>query len=203
MPRNRRGVKDYFHEDRNYRTGAIASSAPEVEQRIESQKALMAELKRKVASCAHGGVGQCPVIENPRGPRAMQATRPHWCGSSRPNRPADRPSVDMASRCAAACAAARPRFLNRRAWDVPVRTEHAAIARFRLQHGFASRAFVEILAGVGWHCFGCFMPADRTGEHRYCSQSKRGPLNSSARTDTPRPLWRERARGSRPWRRHK
>ena len=117
---------------------------------------------------------------------------------------ADRPSVDMVSRCAAACrAAARPRFLNRRAWNVPVRTEHAAIARLRLQQGFASSTFVEILAGVRWHHFGCFMSADWTGEHRDCSQSKHGRLSSSARRDNPRPLWREQARGSRPWRRHK
>ena len=117
---------------------------------------------------------------------------------------ADRPSVDMASRCAAACrAAARARFLNRRAWRVAVGAENAAIARLRLQQGFASSTFVEILAGVHWHRFGCFMPADRTGERRDRFQSKHRRLSSSARKDTPRPSWRERAWGSPPWRRHK
>ena len=61
---------------------------------------------------------------------------------------------------------ARSRFLNRRTRHVPVRTEHAAIPRFWLQQGFAFRTFVEILARVRGHCFGCAMPADRTGEHR-------------------------------------
>jgi hypothetical protein len=108
-----------------------------------------------------------------------------------------------AHRAAACRAAARPRFLNRRAWNVPVRTEHAAIARLRLQQAFASGTFIEISARVGWHCFGCLMPADWTGEHRDCSQSKHGRFNSSARRDNPRPSWREQARGARPWRRHK
>lgn len=35
----------------------------EVEQRIASLRALKAELKRMVASCAHGTVDQCRVIE--------------------------------------------------------------------------------------------------------------------------------------------
>jgi hypothetical protein len=160
---------------------------------------------------------QCPFTQGqlpklPHGRRAGEATITS-CGSHHAaalvrklptQSAADRLSVDMASRCAAACrAAARPRFLNRRAWNVPVRTEHAAIARLRLQQAFASGTFIEISARVGWHCFGCLMPADWTGEHRDCSQSKHGRFNSSARRDNPRPSWREQARGSRPWRRHK
>jgi hypothetical protein len=61
---------------------------------------------------------------------------------------------------------ARSRFLNRRTRHVPVGTEHAAIPWLWLQQGFASKTFVEILAGVCGHRFGCLTPTDRTGERR-------------------------------------
>jgi hypothetical protein len=116
---------------------------------------------------------------------------------------ADRPSVDMASRCAAACAAARSRLLNRRAWQVPVRTEHAAIPRLWLQQSLTLMTFVEILTGVRGHRFGCMMPADWTSERRDQFQREHGVLSSLERKGIPRLLWRGRAQGSLPWRRHK
>jgi hypothetical protein len=116
---------------------------------------------------------------------------------------ADRPSVDMGSRCAAACAAARARFLNRRAWQVPVRTEHATIPRLWLQQSLTLMTFVEIMTGVRWHRFGRMMPADWTSERGDHFQREHGLLSSLERKDIPRLLWRGRAQGSLPWRRHK
>ena len=104
------------------------------------------------------------AVRRQRSQAVGATTRPHWCGSSRPQSAADRPSVDMASRCAAACrAAARARFLNRRAWRVAVGAENTAIARLRLQQGFASSTFVEILAEIHQASFR-MLPCPQTGQ---------------------------------------
>lgn len=79
---------------------------------------------------------------------------------------AGRALAGMARNATTRRADARSRFLNRGTWHVPERTKHAAIARLRLQQSFASRTFVEILAGVRGHRFGCLTPADRASERR-------------------------------------
>ena len=56
-------------------------------------------------------------------------------------------------------------LLNRRTGDRSVGTKHATIAGFRLQQCFALRAFVEILARVGWHDLLLCVPANRAGQY--------------------------------------
>lgn len=55
-------------------------------------------------------------------------------------------------------------FLNRRTGYRAIGTEHAAIARLRLQQYVAALAFIEPLAGVGGHGFGLDVAAVRAGQ---------------------------------------
>ena len=62
--------------------------------------------------------------------------------------------------------ASEPRRLNGRARDIAIGAEHAAITVFRLEQRVASRAIVEILAGVFGHGLGFTMPAQGAGDRR-------------------------------------
>jgi hypothetical protein len=60
-------------------------------------------------------------------------------------------------------------LLNGRAGNRTVRTEHAAITRFRTQQRAATRAFVKKLAGVGWHDLGLHAATSQTSDRRFQS----------------------------------
>jgi hypothetical protein len=57
-------------------------------------------------------------------------------------------------------------FLNRRAGYRSVRTEHAAVAGFRLEQRFAVGAFVKILTSIRGHDLLLRMAAAWTGQDR-------------------------------------
>jgi hypothetical protein len=53
--------------------------------------------------------------------------------------------------------------LDRRTRNGSERAEHTTLAGLPPKDGTAALALIEILAGVGWHCFGRFEAADWTG----------------------------------------
>ncbi len=70
-------------------------------------------------------------------------------------------------RCAAVFVVSIIARLHRRARHGPVRAEHAAVSRLRTQHGLASLAFVEELAGLGRHDLPLCVTALGTRDHRF------------------------------------
>lgn len=66
----------------------------------------------------------------------------------------------------ALCGPGLPGLLDRRARDVCIRTEHAAVALQRTQNIAAMLAVLKKLAGIHWHCLGRDAPALGEGERR-------------------------------------
>src|SRR3546814_848323 len=101
----------------------------------------------------------------PRALRSMiQRSQPWQIYKSGVTRSSRIERCDTPSPAAACHGPVRLRPLNRRAWDIAERAEHAAVAGQGPQHRRAMPAIIEELAGVGGHRLGRDTAALGTGQ---------------------------------------